>query len=547
MLVKEKQGTILGMVLFVILFQPGKSYCADPNTFGLEGSKLITAERLKAQLTFIASDELEGRETSYRGQKLASLYIAQQFEQMGLMPAGDSGTYYQHFPLLHLSVDTNGFLMTSTAAGTKSWRAFGKDIIPHSSRKDTTISGDIEFVGYGINSKILQFTEYDSTINYKGKIVLALRGTPGDDDSTTVFFSHKTAGTAGAKRTYAQWGGAAGVLIVEDTKGRTMEEAYEECRDDLTRGLITIPQRVRNELPLFSVSRKVANELLASSGKTIEWLQHEIDSTKKPASFELKDAKATLAVKMNREEVISENVIGLLPGSDSLLKNEYVVFSAHYDHVGKNTVTGEIYNGADDDGSGTCAVLEMAHAFASLQERPKRSLIFLAVAGEEKGLLGSLYYTEHPTIPLEKTVTDLNIDMIGRFDPDHEKTGDTDYVYIIGSDKLSAELDSTSRAANNESVRLHLDYTYNDESEPHQFYRRSDHYNFAKKNIPIIFYFDGEHPDYHKPTDKVAKINFDILVKRSRLIFYTGWKIANARKRPALDGESSKSSSPESR
>ena len=543
----EKHKTMISFVLFFLAIEGGKLSAADPNSAGLEGANLITAARLKSQLTIIASDEFEGRETTYRGQKLAALYIAGQFEQMGLKPAGDSGTYFQHFPLLRLSVDTNSCIETAMAGGITKWTDFGKDYIPYSSGKDTTISGDVEFVGYGINSKTLQYTEYDSTKSYKGKIVLVLRGTPGDDDSTSIFFQHQNAGTAIAKRIYAQWWGAAGVLIVEDTKGRTMAEAYGERQDDLSRGLVTLPQRVRSELPLFSVSRKLADQILSVSGRTVESLQRQIDSVKRPVSFAVKDARATLSVKMNRAEVTSENVVGVLEGADSLLKKEYVVFSAHYDHLGKNAVTGVIYNGADDDGSGTCSVLEIAHAFTSLPQRPKRSLVFLTVSGEEKGLLGSLYYTEHPTIPLENTITDLNTDMIGRRDEEHEKAGDSNYVYIIGSDKLSSELDSINKTANDESERLHLDYTYNVESDPHQFYRRSDHYNFAKKNIPIIFYFDGEHPDYHKPTDKVERINFDIYLKRSQLIFYTGWKIANAPKKPALNEELPKLSSPPAR
>ncbi|MGA9408370.1 MAG: M28 family peptidase [Bacteroidota bacterium] len=508
---------------------------ADPNFVGLDAMNFITPGRLKAQLTLIASDEFEGRETSFRGQKLAARYLASQFELMGLQPAGDSGTYFQRFPVVHITVDTRSFLTTSTTAGTKEWTAFGKEYIPYSSGRDTTISGEVEFVGYGINSKILQYSDYQSSKNYNGKIVLVLRGAPQEEDSTSPFFKNGAAGSTNAKRIYAERSGAAAVLMVEDLKGRTMEDALEERKDDLVRGLITIPQRIRSGIPMFSVSKNIANELLRSSGKTVDDLQREIDSTERPESFSIKDARVTLTVSMHREEIFSENVIGTLPGSDSLLKNEYVVFSAHYDHLGKNIATGDIYNGADDDGSGTCSLLEIAHAFVSMKQPPKRSLLFLSVSGEEKGLLGSLYYTEHPTIPLEKTITDLNADMIGRFDPDHEKIHDTNYVYVIGSDKLSSELDSISRRANDESMKLNLDYTYDDERDPHQYYRRSDHYNFARKNIPIIFYFNGEHADYHKPTDKVEKINFDILAKRARLIFYTGWKLANNALRPVVD------------
>lgn len=524
--------------VFCGFFQGGStSVVLDSSAVGLEAMKSITPDRLKTQLTLIASDEFEGRETSFRGQKLAATYIASQFEKMGLQPIGDSGTYYEHFPVVQVTVGTGSYLTTSTPSRTKDWTGFGREYIPFSSGKDTTISGEVEFAGYGINSTLLKHSDYDSAKSYKGKIVLVLRGTPGDDDSSSIFFKNRSAGTSMAKRIYAQRSGAAAVLIVEETRDRTMKKAFEERQDELVRGLITLPQRVRSELPVFSVSKNIANELLRGSGHTVEGLQKEIDSSKKMNSFSITGARATLTVKINKQEKITENVIGLLSGSDSLLKDEYIVFSAHYDHVGKNVVNGDIYNGADDDGSGTCAVIEEATAFASMKQRPKRSLVFLTVAGEEKGLLGSLYYTEHPIIPLEKTIADLNIDMIGRSDPEHEKMNDSNYVYIIGADKLSTELDSISRRANDESVKLNLDYTFNDESDPHQYYRRSDHYNFAKKKIPIIFYFDGEHADYHKPTDEVEKIDFTILSKRAQLVFYTGWKLANAPKRPTVDKE----------
>ncbi|MGA7162199.1 MAG: M28 family peptidase, partial [Bacteroidota bacterium] len=474
-------------------------------------------------------------ETSFRGQKLAARYLASQFELMGLQPEGDSGTYFQRFPVMHVTIDTRSFLTTSTPAGTKEWTGFGAEYVPYSSGRDTTISGEVEFVGYGINSKILLYSDYDPSKSYKGKIVLALRGAPSKDDSAIALAKNDAAVSGYAKRMYAENNGAAAILMVEDLKGRTMKDALGDHQDDLVRGIITIPQRLRARIPMFAISKNIANELLRSSGKNVDDLQRTIDSTEEPESFPIKDAKITLTVLLHKEEVFSENVIGVLPGSDSLLKNEYVAFSAHYDHLGKNIVTGEVYNGADDDGSGTCSLLEIAHAFTSMKQPPKRSLLFLSVSGEEKGLLGSLYYTEHPTIPLEETITDLNADMIGRFDPEHEQMHDTNYVYLIGSDKLSTELDSISRKANDESMKLNLDYTYDDEQDPHQYYRRSDHYNFAKKNIPIIFYFNGEHADYHKPTDKVEKINFGILTKRARLIFYTGWKLANIAFRPVVN------------
>lgn len=228
----------------------------------------------------------------------------------------------------------------------------------------------------------------------------------------------------------------------------------------------------------------------------------------------------------------SENVVAYIKGSEK--PDEFVIISAHYDHIGIKD--GKINNGADDDGSGTTGVLEIAKAFKKAGDAgngPKRSVVFLHVTGEEEGLFGSRYYTEHPIFPLENTVADLNIDMIGRYDEKHAKN--PEFVYLIGSDKLSTELHELSETVNKKYTRLDLDYTYNDENDPNRFYYRSDHYNFAKNNIPIIFYFNGVHEDYHKPTDTPDKIRFDLLKKRAQLVFYTAWEIANREKRLVVD------------
>jgi Zn-dependent M28 family amino/carboxypeptidase len=224
----------------------------------------------------------------------------------------------------------------------------------------------------------------------------------------------------------------------------------------------------------------------------------------------------------------SENVVAFIEGSEK--PNEIIVISAHYDHLGMNN--GTIYYGADDDGSGTVAILEIAKAFqqaASAGNGPKRSLLFLHVTGEEKGLLGSKYYTNFPIFPLKNTVTNLNIDMIGRVDAAH--INNPDFVYLIGSNKLSSELHDLSENINSTFTKLKLDYKYNEDDDPNRFYYRSDHYNFAKNNIPIIFYFNGTHEDYHKTSDTPDKINYEMLTKRAQLIFYTAWEIANREKR----------------
>jgi Zn-dependent M28 family amino/carboxypeptidase len=228
----------------------------------------------------------------------------------------------------------------------------------------------------------------------------------------------------------------------------------------------------------------------------------------------------------------SENVWAYIKGSEK--PEEVLVISAHYDHIGVEN--GEIYHGADDDGSGTVAVLEIAKAFQKAKENghgPKRSILFLHVTGEEHGLLGSKYYSENPLFPIANTITDINIDMIGRRDDLHKDSNN--YVYVIGSDYLSSDLYTICEEANKSFVNINLDYTFNDRNDPNRFYYRSDHYNFAKKGIPSVFLFNGVHADYHKPTDTADKIEFDALAKRAQLAFAIAWELANRDNRPVVD------------
>jgi Zn-dependent M28 family amino/carboxypeptidase len=246
------------------------------------------------------------------------------------------------------------------------------------------------------------------------------------------------------------------------------------------------------------------------------------------------DLSFTASIQGGTKEVDTENVAAVIEGVE--FPDEYVVISSHLDHIGINA-DGEINNGADDDGSGTVALLEIAEAFKMAKEQgkgPRRTVVFLHVTGEEKGLLGSEYYTDfEPLYPLENTVTNLNIDMIGRIDP--ERSGNRNYIYLIGSDKLSTDLHELSEAENQKYMQIELDYTYNDENDPNRFYYRSDHYNFAKNNIPIIFYFNGTHDDYHRESDTPDKINYDLLENRSRLVFHTALEVANRNQKPVVD------------
>jgi len=247
-----------------------------------------------------------------------------------------------------------------------------------------------------------------------------------------------------------------------------------------------------------------------------------------PLATGIYKADVALEYFKNTRTVHASNVLGLLEGTDK--KDEYVVITSHYDHVGKRNDT-TIYYGADDDGSGTVGILELAEAFAkakSAGKGPRRSILFMTVSGEEKGLWGSEYYANHPVFPLEKTVVDLNIDMIGRIGEEYLKDKDSvNYVYVIGDDKLSTDLTPITEAVNSKYSKMKLDRKYNDPNDKNRFYYRSDHYNFAEKGVPVIFYFNGVHADYHKPTDTPDKINYKLMAKRGQFVFYTAWEMAN--------------------
>ena len=276
-----------------------------------------------------------------------------------------------------------------------------------------------------------------------------------------------------------------------------------------------------------SAGQKKAGEYLINQYKT-----NTVSFPKGATDFYQKVPASFLNAIRNDNLPDSENIWAFIEGSEK--PNEVIVISAHYDHIGiKN---GEIYNGADDDGSGTVALLEIAQAFSIAKKEghgPKRSILFLHVTGEEHGLLGSSYYSQNPLFPLANIITDINIDMIGRHDAFHNDS--SNYVYLIGSDYLSSDLFTICEDANKNYVNLFLDYKYNDKTDPNRFYYRSDHYNFAKNGIPSVFLFTGVHADYHKATDEVDKIEFDALAKRTQLAFTIAWELANRENRPVVD------------
>mgnify|MGYP005848927235 CR=1 FL=1 len=520
------------------------------------GYAVITPNLLKAHLSFLASDELEGRETAKRGQKIAARYIATEFQTLGLKPMGDSGTYFQKFRVREMQLGTNSTISVSISSRAQSKRGrreqkaeskvydrffedfygFGRNLRDAAK----SVSGSVVFAGYGIDDEAnYKYSDY-AGMTTKNKIVLVLGGEPQEENSSSLF-----AGTTATKwsdtrvKTRAAFEQkAAALLVVADLKGVPIREQLKpDIRDAMVMSTMSLADekesptasplaQPKQSLPVFYISSEIANHILKPTGKTVSALRSDIDRTGKPNSFDVPNATVSLNVDFSEKIVATENVCAMLEGSDDAMKHEAILITAHYDHVGAGA-SGNIYNGADDDGSGTTAVLALAEAFAKNTIKPKRSLIFMTVSGEEKGLLGSDYYTQHPTFPLKNTIANLNIDMIGRMGGDYENSDNPNYIYVIGSDKISPDLDSVMKVENALTENLLLDYKYNSDDDPNRFYYRSDHYNFAKNNIPVIFFFNGTHKDYHGIYDEVDKIHFEKMAKVSRLIFGIGWNLSN--------------------
>lgn len=311
------------------------------------------------------------------------------------------------------------------------------------------------------------------------------------------------------------------------TNGKAFEVAYQTIKlEDLKKNLYVIAADDMEGRDTGSKGQKKAGEYMVNYYKTLG-----VSYPKTLGSYYQKVPANYMKQRGGGNLPDSENILAFIEGSEK--PEEIIVISAHYDHVG--TQNGVVYNGADDDGSGTVAVMEIAKAFQSAKKAgngPKRSILFLHVTGEEHGLFGSEYYSDNPVFPLANTVVDLNIDMIGRDDPENRGKN---YVYVIGSEMLSSELKVINEAANKNTVNMELNYKYDDPNDTQRLYYRSDHYNFAKNNIPVAFYFDGIHEDYHKPTDDVEKIDYAMLQKRTQLVFATAWEIANRKERIVVD------------
>jgi hypothetical protein len=466
----------------------------DPRPF----AKTITAEDLKKHLYIVASADFQGRETGTEGQHKAAAYIENHFRSLGLLP-GNGDSYQLPYPVFQDS------LLGATLSINDQPYSLNQDFfVPVAANNNITMLGsEVVFAGYGISDSTRD--DYKG-LNVRGRFVLVLNGNP---PGTPMPAGRRRFGPS--KADIAQRNGAAAVLILQT--GTNIPPQLTAAKGNM---MISEYKRT-NSISSFYITEKVAR---AITGDDFSKLQAGAPL----AQVYNANIKMSLQKTMNRLQ--ASDVLGFLPGTD--LKDQIVVISAHMDHLGIRN--GEIYYGADDDGSGTVSILEIASAFAKARaagKGPRRSILFLANSGEEEGLWGSQFYTDHPTYPLDKTDVDLNIDMIGRIDPNRKIGDSTNYVYVVGSDKLSTDLKPISEGNNKKYSKMELDYKFDDPADPERIYYRSDHYNFARKGVPIIFYFDGIHADYHRPTDTPDKINYDQLEKRARFVFYTAWEMAD--------------------
>lgn len=474
----------------------------------------IDAAGLKKHLTVIAGPEMEGRETATEGQRKAAAYLETTFRMIGLK-AGNKGSFQQSFFLLEDSVFT-----VDIKVGKQKF-VLDKDFNSNVRFNETgkARAARIVFAGYGISDSL--YDDYKG-VDVKGAVVVVMAGEPKDGTNYLISGGSRpsewTTKEAVQKTGAALKRGAKAVFIVNNFSSVvTMRKAgpYFPSKRQESPGInyagITHSMFQR----IFGI--KLADSLLTIREAWAPFIAAGVEPVNKDVTFDYLERK--------RQAVTSTNVIGYVEGTDRA--DEYVFLTAHYDHLGKKGDV--IYYGADDDGSGTVALLEMAQAFVEAKIRgngPRRTVVFMAVSGEEKGLWGSEYYSDNPIFPLEKTTVDLNTDMIGRVDP--KRKGDSlNYIYVIGDDKLSSDLKPLSEAINDRFSKMELDYKYNAPNDPERIYYRSDHYNFARKGVPVIFYFSGLHPDYHRPTDTVDKINFQLMEKRARFIFHTAWEMAN--------------------
>lgn len=508
------------------------TFAQQKDTNAVRYANTISVFELETHLKYLASDELEGRETGTMGQHMAAKYIADQFRKEGVQP-GNNGLYYQDFLYEQKKkADKKGKI---TVAGKE--YAYNTSFYSLEQLAITLKANSVFFAGYGIDDE--KYSDLNENPDIQGNIVMVYLDEPQAENGKYIISGkrNKNPKKDGSLRKnqyrgFSQWN--ENIYLKLESLGKYSPQAVlfidksfdpKEAED--------LRVEMRSNIPYFVISEELAEAIFAAGKQNLAKTKQWISENKQSKGVKIA-ADISIMFDPENKSLNTQNVLGFIEGSD--LKDEILVISAHYDHLGKRG--DKIFNGADDNGTGTSALLELAQAFAVAKMQghgPRRSILFMLMSGEEKGLLGSSHYVKYPAFPLGNTIADLNVDMVGRYDSAHMAKDSQNYIYIIGSNMLSTDLHNINEQANSTYTHLSLDYKYNSTKDPNRYYYRSDHYNFAKNNIPVIFYFSGVHADYHKPTDTVEKIDLKLLQQRTLLVFYTAWDLANRDEKPKVD------------
>jgi hypothetical protein len=482
-------------------------------------AKLIQSENLKEIIYYLASDSCEGRELGTKGNDRAGDYIGGLFEKYAIPKLKNQNSYFQQVGFTWVNWDKLSFKIN----GVNYKQLWDYLTIPNQNEDLELKTDEVLFMGYGIDDA--KYSDYKD-IDVKGKVILIYKGEPknkaGNFYITGTTIPSTWSSDFNLKIDAAARHGAKLILVIEDK----FKEFVDANRQSVISPVINFKNSTSSsayKTNSLYLSSTTASILMSESISKVLKARDKINKSGKAHNLLIK-SNLEISQKRNIKSIDGRNILAYFEGTDK--KDELIIVSAHYDHIGKRGT--EVYNGADDNASGSSAVIEIAHTLQQLKKSgksPRRSILCMLVTGEEKGLLGSMYYVNNPVFPLKNTIADINVDMIGRTDDKYKS--DSNYIYVIGSDRISGDLHQINLSVNQKYSQLKLDHTFNSEADPNRFYYRSDHYNFAEKGIPAIFFFSGVHEDYHRVTDDPEKIMFGKAEKIARHIFLLTWELAN--------------------
>lgn len=528
----RKAGTFAFIMVLFLVSAAAADYPEDV----LKAKRTVTGRMIVSHIDFLASKYCRGRETGETGMDVAQKYIASVLGGTGATPVGEMGSYFQKVNLKTVSLSERIHLRIEDHIGGTTLIKNAKlewDYLPINISAEKEVTAPVVFAGYGITAPEHNYDDYKS-IDARGKIVLVMRHEPGENDDNSPFDGRKNSkyGTFMSKILNAQKHGAVGILFVTDPLNHTdlslagagffsgadwPSLRKKRMKDDEDLKYMKFEKRMRIvgqdfgvRIPAVHIDGKLADTLLGT-GHSLRTLQEEIDKTQKPRSLSLTGKKVFMEVYFKTEPVKANNIVAKVEGSDPVLKDEVVIVGAHYDHEGKDN-NGQFYPGADDNASGTAAVLELARAFKNMESKPKRTVLFILLTAEEKGLLGARFYVDNPLFPLEKTIAYINLDMIGR--------NDVDQMSILGKyqyPKLFKIIDGINKKTTNFELNFNAD----------EFIKNSDHFPFMRQKVPSIFFNSGMHDELHTPRDTVGRIITEKVEKTAQLVFLTLWETAN--------------------